>query len=99
VPRRPTWDDVPRYKDGRFAPRSRVQDLATSVSIGSVRVIKFCIISVVVVSGNMASAVASSLSFIRKRWLLRVVVVLAVLSAFLLGYFFFRHSFGYYLGV
>lgn len=84
MPRKPTWDDVQRHTDGRFAPRTRVKEAPGIVKSSITAVLVICCMPLLCTSLAMLSP-----------WLAQpgsaLLILAGLISGWPLSHFYFRH--------
>jgi len=95
MPRRPSWEDVPRWTDGRFAKRTRFGEVAEKSQPGLVRT-TLTILWVLLLNVFSVAAIAKVLNL--NTPVGGTLILVAVFLAFPLGYMFFRSRLWWLLG-
>lgn len=95
MPRKPTWDDVPRWTDGRFAKRTRFELVAEKAQPGFVRT-SLAILWVLPLNMFSVAAVAKVLGV--NNTMAGLLILTAAFLSFPIGYAFFRTRFWWLLG-
>jgi hypothetical protein len=86
MPRRPTWDDVPRWTDGRFAKRTRFSEVVEKQP-GLLRTV-LVITGVLLLNLFATASVAALLDLSTEAG--AILVMVATFLAYPLGYVLFR---------